>query len=95
LSIRDGALLSKKPAGLSREEAWREIEKVLEEARASGAVLTVLWHNNSFGPHRFWGELYEELFRRTRADGAEILTLGRAVARFCEGNAAASGQRDS
>jgi peptidoglycan/xylan/chitin deacetylase (PgdA/CDA1 family) len=73
LNIQDGALLSEQYQNLSNIEAWNEIQGVLEKARAKKAVVTVLWHNNSFVAPRYWGWLYEKIIQRAKNDGARIM----------------------
>ncbi len=88
LNIQDNALLGREYAHQSAREAWRGIENVLDEARRHRAVVTVLWHNNSFVAPRFWGETYEQILRQAKSDGAEILTAGQAVEQFREAGGA-------
>jgi len=83
LNIQDGALFGRAYLNLCPEQAWQAIDKVLDVARANHAVVTVLWHNNSFVAPRFWGGLYERIIRQAKAEGAEILTAGQAVAKHC------------
>jgi hypothetical protein len=84
LNIQDGALLERAYLNLRPEQAWQAISEVLDVARAKHAVVTVLWHNNSFVAPRFWGDLYERVIRQASTDGAEILTAGQAVARHSD-----------
>ena len=44
------------------EEAWRECERLLEEAATNNAVMNVLWHPRYFNEDAFPG--YRELYRR-------------------------------
>jgi peptidoglycan/xylan/chitin deacetylase (PgdA/CDA1 family) len=48
--------------GIDVEAAWRECERLLEEAAANEAVMTVLWHPRYFGVEDFPG--YRDLYRR-------------------------------
>jgi hypothetical protein len=48
--------------GIDVETAWRECERLLEEAAANEAVMTVLWHPRYFSTADFPG--YRELYRR-------------------------------
>lgn len=82
LNIQDGALLGREHGNFSVDEAWREVERVLNEARTNRAVVTVLWHNNSFVAPRFWGELYEQIIRQAKADRAMISTAGQVISEF-------------
>ena len=79
LVIQDVALLRADHMNLRPDQAWQAIETVLEEARQHNAVVTVLWHNDSFLPPRCWDGIYRRLLGRARADGAQILTAGGAA----------------
>jgi len=72
LNVQDGALLGEWHQFLNNEEAWKQVECLLMEAKKLGAVVTVLWHNNSFVAPRFWGWLYERIIQRAQQDGAYI-----------------------
>ncbi len=76
LAIQDVALLREDHMSLKPEQAWKAIEAVLDEAREHQAVVTVLWHNDSFLPPRCWAGLYRRILERARRDGA---ALERAV----------------
>lgn len=56
------------------DRAWRECERLLEEARANDAVMTVLWHPRYFNEREFPGYrgLYERLIERALEMGAWI-----------------------
>lgn len=70
LNIQDVTVLAKWRRNLRPKYAWEEIVHVLELAKIHRAVVTVLWHNNSFGPPRYWENLYEKILQRGRADDA-------------------------
>jgi peptidoglycan/xylan/chitin deacetylase (PgdA/CDA1 family) len=55
-------------------DAWRECERLLEEARANDAVMTILWHPNRFNEREFPGyrELYARIVERAQELGAWI-----------------------
>ena len=38
----------------------------MDNASEFGGVLTVIWHDRSHGPERFWGDFYIKLFARTQ-----------------------------
>ena len=82
LVIQDVALLRADHMNLKPDGAWQAIETILEEARQRRAVVTVLWHNDSFLPPRCWDGIYRRLLDRARADGAQILTTGEAASRI-------------
>lgn len=73
LNIQDVALLRNDHKGLNIKEAWKYIEKILEEAETKHAVVTVLWHTNTFGVYRYWGDLYEKILQKAVKDKAKIL----------------------
>lgn len=72
LNIQDGALLGEWHQFLGNEEAWQQVQQVLREAKERNAVVTVLWHNNSFVAPRYWGWLYEKIIQKAQEDGAYI-----------------------
>jgi len=47
-----------------------------------GGVLTVLWHDRSPGPERFWGEFYAGLVQTLKARKVWFGTAGQVVAWF-------------
>jgi len=85
LNIQDGALLGEWHQFLSNEEAWQQVEQVLTEAKEHKAVVTVLWHNNSFVAPRYWGWLYEGIIKRAQEDGASICRAIDVVEMFNRG----------
>jgi hypothetical protein len=66
MHIQDGALFFQKRAGLSETQAWERCQAFILNARRFGGVLTVLWHDRSFGPERFWGDFYVRLVARLK-----------------------------
>ncbi|MDI6880393.1 MAG: hypothetical protein QMD16_13670 [Desulfitobacteriaceae bacterium] len=85
LNIQDGALLGEWHQFLSKQQAWEQVEQVLTKAKEVGAVVTVLWHNNSFVAPRYWGWLYELILKRAREDGAYICRACDAVEMLLRG----------
>jgi hypothetical protein len=73
LAVQDVTLLREDHPGLRLDQAWQALERVLAEARERRAVLTVLWHNDSFLPPRSWQRLYIRLLERALADGARVV----------------------
>lgn len=86
LNIQDGALLGDWRQGLSSREAWKRISALMCEARERRAVLTVLWHSNSFGVPRFWEDTYVRILEKALADGARILRAIDVVEELLSGN---------
>jgi hypothetical protein len=61
LHIQDGALFNSERLDVSERQAWKLCSGLIRHARAHGGVLTLLWHDRSHGPERFWGEFYARL----------------------------------
>lgn len=85
LNIQDGALLGEWHQFLENEEAWHQVKQVLDEAKRHKAVVTVLWHNNSFVAPRYWGWLYEKIIQKAKEDGALICRAIDVVNMFNKG----------
>jgi peptidoglycan/xylan/chitin deacetylase (PgdA/CDA1 family) len=82
LNIQDGALLAGWHKNLSPARAWEEIRALMDTAKEKQAVLTILWHNASFGPPRYWDGVYRKIIEKGLDDGAEFLTALQAVEKF-------------
>jgi hypothetical protein len=67
LHIQDGALFFNEQLDLSEPEAERRCHALIAHAEQVGGVLTVLWHDRSHGPERFWGDFYIALMKQLRA----------------------------
>jgi len=79
LLIQDGALFYPKRLDLSESEAEEQCETLIENASKFGGVLTLLWHDRSHGPERFWGDFYIRLIQKLRSLGAWFDTAGDVV----------------
>ncbi len=75
LHIQDSALLGEWRLGMTRREASRAIHRVMDEAARREAILTVSWHENTFGPPWYWEDPYVELVTRAKLDGARIARI--------------------
>jgi hypothetical protein len=84
LHIQDGALFYPTRLDLSEPEAHRRCGRLMENARRLGGVLTVLWHDRSHGPERFWGEFYIQLVRRLEMRGGWFGTARQVAGWFRE-----------
>jgi hypothetical protein len=84
LHIQDGALFYPRRLDLSEPEAHRRCGRLMENARRFGGVLTILWHDRSHGPERFWGEFYIQLVRRLEACGGWFGTARQVAGWFRE-----------
>ena len=88
LVVHDIALLKDRQVGPTLNEAKARVRRLLDEAAASQAVVTVLWHNNSFAAPRSWKALYEWILGEAMRDGAPILTAKEAIQSCADGAAA-------
>jgi hypothetical protein len=82
LHIQDGALFFGDRLNLTEQEAWPLCAALQAHARSFGGVLTLLWHDRSHGPERFWGEFYERLIATLKAAGAWFGTASQIVEWF-------------
>jgi hypothetical protein len=88
LHIQDGALFYPARLDLSEPEADQRCRALTDNARRLGGVLTVLWHDRSHGPERFWGDFYARLVRTLRSEDAWFGTAAQVVAWFRKRRAA-------
>jgi hypothetical protein len=79
LHIQDGALFYPKRLDLSESQAEKGCGQLIENATRLGGVLTVLWHDRSHGPERFWGQFYVRLVDRLKSSNAWFATAAQAV----------------
>jgi len=79
LHIQDGALFYPHNLDLSEAEADQRCGQLIDHVRSSGGVLTVLWHDRSHGPERFWGDFYVRLVGTLRSSNAWFATAAQAV----------------
>lgn len=82
LHIQDGALFYPGRLDLSEADAWRRCEGLIDNAKAYGGVVTVLWHDRSHAPERFWGNFYIRLVDALKASGGWFGTAGTVVEWF-------------
>jgi hypothetical protein len=67
MHVQDGALFFRGRLDLSDLEAEKRCQTLIDHARKFGGVLTLLWHDRSHGPERFWGEFYAKLLRTLKS----------------------------
>ncbi len=84
LHIQDGALFYPTRLDLSEPEAHQRCGRLMENARRFGGVLTILWHDRSHGPERFWGEFYIQLVQQLKSCGAWFGTARQVTGWFRE-----------
>jgi hypothetical protein len=82
LQIQDGALFYPERLDLSEREAWTRCTRLVEDAERYGGALTLLWHDRSHAPERFWGDFYVRLVDALKARGAWFGTASEVVEWF-------------
>jgi hypothetical protein len=82
LQIQDGALFFPNRLDLPEPDAWDRCGRLIDHVRAFGGVLTVLWHDRSHGPERFWGDFYVRLVQALRSFDGWFGTAGQVVGWF-------------
>jgi hypothetical protein len=82
LHVQDGALFFPERLDLSKPEAGRRCQTLIDNAGKFGGVLTVLWHDRSHGPERFWGDFYVGLLQALRSRDVWFGTAGQVVGWF-------------
>jgi hypothetical protein len=79
MHIQDGALFYSSRLGLTDAEAAKRCEGLGQIATRFGGVLTVLWHDRSLGPERFWGDFYVHLVDQLKSMNVWFASAGRIV----------------
>ena len=86
LVLMDATLAEERYLGLSPEEAWVEVERVLDHLHDVGGCASVLWHNDRFDRvyGRGWDRLYERLLDGIAARGGHAGTAAALAAYWRE-----------
>jgi len=82
LHMQDGALFYPTNLDLPQSEAWKLCQNLTNHAKTAGGVLTVLWHDRSHAPERFWGEFYKRLVEALKSSSAWFGTALQVVTWF-------------
>lgn len=82
LHIQDGALFFPQRLDLSEVEAEKRCQSLIDNARKFGGVLTLLWHDRSHAPERFWGDFYVRLLQSLRSLDGWFGTAAQVVSWF-------------
>lgn len=82
LHIQDGALFYPQRLDLSEPEAEKRCKELMDFAEQLGGVLTILWHDRSHAPERFWGDFYIRLVEVLKSSDVWFATAGQAVGWF-------------
>lgn len=95
MHIQDGALFYSQRLDLSEADAWRRCQALLLNAKAFGGVLTLLWHDRSHGPERYWGAFYVKFIDALKRSGAWFGTALQVVTWFAQRRAVTLQQQGS
>lgn len=81
LVVMDGTLAEDRYLGLSADEAWPRLERIVEWAAEHGGGFSVLWHTDRYdaATARGWDRLYFHLIRRVNELGG-VCVSARALA---------------
>jgi hypothetical protein len=82
LHIQDGALFYPQRLDLSESAAEELCQTLIDNADAFGGVLTLLWHDRSHGPERFWGDFYVKLVQSLKSRDVWFGTAAQVVGWF-------------
>ena len=82
LHIMDTALFFPDFLNLSNEEAWRVVERLVDDVDRLGGALTINWHDRSIAPERLWDGFYLKLLRELKRRGAWFATAAQTVSWF-------------
>jgi hypothetical protein len=82
LHIQDGALFYPQRLDLSEADAWTRCFEIADHAARAGGVLTLLWHDRSHGPERYWGDFYAGLVGALKSRRPWFATARAAVSWF-------------
>lgn len=82
LHIQDGALFYPQQLNLSEGEAEQRCQAMVSNAERHGGVLTLLWHDRSHAPERFWGGFYVRLLQKLKALDVWFASAAQVVAWF-------------
>jgi len=80
--IQDGALFYPNRLDLSDVEANSRCNEIIDNNKTFGGTLTLIWHDRSHGPERFWGDFYINLVETLKYSGAFFVTAAGAVEWF-------------
>jgi hypothetical protein len=82
--VQDGALFYSRRLGLAKSEAWERCLGLIRDVGDNGGVLTLIWHDRSPHPERFWGDFYLRFVDRLKSDGAWFGTASQVVGWYRE-----------
>lgn len=77
MHIQDGALFYPQRLNLSAKDASDACDCIVDHAKENGGMVTLLWHDRSPGPERFWGGFYKGLVENLKSADAWFGTCGQ------------------
>lgn len=77
--VQDGTLFYPNRLDLSEAQADKRCKDLIANNQRFGGVLTVIWHDRSHGPERFWGDFYVGLVQTLKSSGGWFATGAQAV----------------
>jgi len=82
LAMMDGPLFD---SSMNIGESWLKCEKMISFAEKTGAILTILWHNNRFNDYEYPGQMriYERIIEESKKRNAWIAT-GAEIWNWCK-----------
>ncbi|HET7106150.1 MAG TPA: hypothetical protein VFI38_05015 [Candidatus Acidoferrum sp.] len=80
--IQDGALFYPNRLDLDEADACTRCNEIIDNNKSLGGTLTLIWHDRSHGPERFWGDFYINLVETLKDSGALFVTAAGAVEWF-------------
>lgn len=82
LHVQDGTLFYPNRLDLSESQAGERCKDLITNNQKFGGVFTVIWHDRSHGPERFWGAFYVGLVQTLKSSGGWFATGAQAVRWF-------------
>jgi hypothetical protein len=82
LHIMDTAMFFPAHLNLSPAEAYKKVDRIIDNAVQCGGAVTVNWHDRSIAPERCWDDFYVDLVNELRRRGAWFATAADAVKWF-------------
>jgi hypothetical protein len=80
--IQDGTLFFPDRLDLSECQADKRCRELIANNQKFGGVFTVIWHDRSHGPERFWGDFYVGLVQILKSSKGWFATGAQAVRWF-------------
>ncbi len=79
MHIQDGALFYPQRLDLTEPEAEKRCQELVTNSKKFGGALTLLWHDRSHGPERFWGEFYASMVQNLKSSNVWFGSAGQIV----------------